>query len=74
MPDLNIDTTAAPYQNKITRFGVLRDYLRPQLRRYYKLDEEKKLLWRQNDKLLRMVVNFIDKFNQEKDDNGEGDA
>lgn len=73
MPNILVNTADAAYQNKVTTFIAMRDYMRPLLKHYISLSEEDQLAWKSQDQLLRIFVNLSDKFQAGKDDDGSGD-
>jgi hypothetical protein len=54
MANINIDTTAAGYQNRLTQYNEIMQFWKPNLIEFFKMDQEQRQAYREMDK--RMSV------------------
>jgi hypothetical protein len=67
MADLDIDTTAAGYQNRLADIQAIKTFYGPRIRRYFTVqDEDQQSEWRQRDPILRELLDLARRIHTEK--------
>ena len=56
MANINIDTTAAGYQNRLTQYNEIMQFWKPNLIEFFKMDEEQRQAWRAADPFLDRIL------------------
>jgi hypothetical protein len=59
MPNIDIDTQSAAYQNRHNQFRQIVGFWRPQLITYFSLSREQQLAWRAADPFLNDLLRFV---------------
>lgn len=60
MADINIDTSAAGYQTRLTQFNQIVQFWKPLLKEYFDMNEEQQQAWRDNDPFLNNILRFCE--------------
>jgi hypothetical protein len=56
MANINIDTTAAGYQNRLTQYNEIMQFWKPNLIEFFKMDPEQRQAWRAADPFLDRIL------------------
>jgi hypothetical protein len=56
MANINIDTSAAGYQNRLTQYNEIMQFWKPNLIEYFKMTSEQQEAWRAADPFLDRIL------------------
>jgi hypothetical protein len=56
MANINIDTSAAGYQTRLTQYNEIMQFWKPNLIEFFKMDEEQRQAWRAADPFLDRIL------------------
>lgn len=69
MANINIDTTAAGYQNRLTQYNDIMAFWKPNLIEFFKMSPEQQQAWRQADPFLDRILKVSKSISDLRDDN-----
>ena len=69
MANINIDTTAAGYQNRLTQYNEIMQFWKPNLIEYFKMTQEQKQAWRAADPFLDRILTVTQAINELREEN-----
>lgn len=69
MANINIDTTAAGYQNRLTQYNEIMAFWKPNLIEYFKMDSEQQEAWRQADPFLDRILTVTQAITELREEN-----
>lgn len=68
MANINIDTTAAGYQNRLTQYNDIMAFWKPNLIEFFKMDREQRQAWRAADPFLDRILTVTQAITELRDD------
>ena len=68
MANINIDTTAAGYQNRLTQYNEIMQFWKPNLIEYFKMTKEQQDAWRAADPFLDRILKVTAAINELRED------
>ena len=69
MANINIDTTAAGYQNRLTQYNEIMQFWKPNLVEFFKMNQEQRQAWRAADPFLDRILTVTQAITELRDDN-----
>jgi hypothetical protein len=69
MANINIDTTAAGYQNRLTQYNEIMQFWKPNLIEYFKMTQEQKQAWRAADPFLDRILTVTQAITELREEN-----
>jgi hypothetical protein len=69
MANINIDTTAAGYQNRLTQYNEIMQFWKPNLIEFFKMNPEQKQAWRQADPFLDRILTVTQAITELREEN-----
>ena len=69
MANVDIDTQAAGYQNRLTQYNEIMAFWKPYLQQFFKLRPEQREAWRAADPFLDRILTVTAAITEYRDDN-----
>ena len=69
MANINIDTTAPAYQTRLTQYNEIMQFWKPNLIEYFKMNQEQKQAWRDNDPFLDRILTVTQAITELREEN-----
>jgi hypothetical protein len=69
MANINIDTTAPAYQNRLTQYNEIMQFWKPNLIEFFKMDEEQRQAWRAADPFLDRILTVTQAITELREEN-----
>ena len=58
MANISVNTKSATYQERLRQFREIKDFYKPKIVEYHKLNDEQQTAWRQADPILWELLDF----------------